>query len=85
MQVDVVLLERGDDFGRPDAAVQVAVFGGVGLDRDALLGDLGRLLPQVGLVGLLDRLQLRPVLVDHPLVMVAGHRRQAVRDEIVEA
>ena len=50
----------------------MAVFGGVGFDRDALLGELGGLLAQLGLARQLDLLQLDLVLVDHPLVMVAG-------------
>ena len=66
-----------------DAAVEVAVFGGVGLDRDALLGELGGLLPQLGLAGQFDLLQLDLVLIDHPLVVVGGDGRQAMRNEIV--
>jgi hypothetical protein len=62
----------------------VTVLGGVGFDRDALLRDLDSLLPQVGLVGLLDGLQLGAVLLDHPLVVVGGHRGQPLRDQIVE-
>src|SRR3989304_1538901 len=43
-----VVLEGRGDLDRPDATVEVAVFGGVRLDRDALLGDFGGQLPQLG-------------------------------------
>ena len=84
VQRDVVLLESRHDLRRADAAVEVTVFGRVGLDRDAMLRDFDSLLAKVGLVGLLDGLQLRAVLFDHPLVMVRGNGRQAVRNEIVQ-
>ena len=78
-----VFLESGHDIGGADAAVEVPVFGGVGLDRDALLGELGGLLAEFGLTGQFDLLQLHLVLVDHPLVMVAGLGREALWDEVV--
>ena len=82
-QVDVVGFECSHDFRSADAAVQMAVFGGVGLDRDALLGELGRLFAELSLAGNFDLLQLDLVLIDHPFVMVAGLGREALRNEIV--
>ena len=38
-QMDVVGFECGHDFRGADAAVKVPIFSGVGLDRDALLGE----------------------------------------------
>ena len=69
--------------GGTDASVQVAILGRVGLDRDALLGDLDGMLAKVGLLGLFDCLQLDAVLIDHAFVMVGGEGRHALRQEIV--
>ena len=56
---------------------------GVGLDRDALLGQFGGQVAQAGHAGVLDLLQPGLVLFDHPLVMVGGDRGQALRQQVV--
>ena len=56
---------------------------GVGLDRDALLGQFDRQGVQAGQTGLVDGLQLGAVLFDHPLVMFRGERRQTLGEQIV--
>ena len=66
-----------------DRAVEMAFVVGVGLDRDALPGQVGGQGLQAGQAGLLDGRQLGPVLLDHPLVVVGGDRGQPLREQVV--
>ena len=79
---EIVLLERLDDFGRPDRAVQMPFVVGIGLDGDALAAERIGQLAEAGQPLVLNRLQAGPVLVDHPLVMIGGEGGQALRQEI---
>ena len=56
---------------------------GVRLDRHALPAEVVGHGPEPGQPDLLDLLQLGPMLLDHPLVMVGGERGQAVRQQVV--
>lgn len=80
---DVVLLERLDDFARPDRAVQVAFVVGVGFDRNALLVELFGQLAQSGEALVLDLQKFGFVLFDHPLVMVTRQRGEPLRQQVV--
>ena len=58
--VEAGALEGGGDFVGVHAAVEMAFFVGVGLDRDALLGDRFGQLPQRGQAGLFDLVAAGP-------------------------
>ena len=72
-----------DDVNGADRAVEMAFVVGVGLDRNALPPKLVGQGPQAGQPRLLDLLQLRAMLLHHPLVVLGGHSGQAVREQIV--
>ena len=67
-----------------DRAVEVAFVVGVGLDRHALAAQLVGLDAETGQAGLFDLLELGAMLVDHPLVVVGGIGRQALRQQVVQ-
>ena len=82
--MEVGPLQGVGDFHGADRAVEVAFVVGVGLDGDALPGQFGGQGLQAGQPGLLDGLQLGPVLLHHPLVVVGGDRGQALRNQVVQ-
>ena len=70
-------------FRRPDGTVKMPFVVGVGLDRDALTPQLHGKGFEAGQVGVIDGLQLRPVLGHHPLVMLRGDRGQPLGNQTV--
>ena len=70
--VEVVAFQGVGHFHGADRAVEMAFVVGVGFDGDALPAQLGGEGLQAGQAGLLDGLQLRPMLLHHPLVVLGG-------------
>ena len=83
--VEIVALQGVGHFRRADRAVQMPFVVGVGFDRDALPRQVDGQRLQAGQAGLLDGVQLGPMLLDHPLVVVGGDGGQSLRQQVVEA
>ena len=82
-QGDFLSLESVNDFGSPDASVEVAFIIGVGLDRNALPSDQISLLLDTGQASLFDFFELGSMLVHHSLVVIRRDSSQSLREQVV--